>query len=89
MADIVMKMSSGTEVTISFANGDTVVKTLSTELAQSYEAAVEEFFQEISPSDGDPNYALSRMLAERFDASVVHVTPAAASSLADGQEVVY
>jgi hypothetical protein len=88
-ADIVMEMTSGTEVSIVLAENGVAVETQSRQLAESWKMAVEELREEISPSDGDPMHAMAQMLAERFDASVIHVTPANPPALADGQEVVY
>jgi hypothetical protein len=88
-ADIVMEMDSGTEVSIFLTEDGVVVETPSQQLAESWKMAVEELREEISPSDGDPIHAMAQRLAERFDASVIHVTAAEAPALEDGQEVVH
>jgi cobalamin biosynthesis protein CobD/CbiB len=88
-ADIVMEMTSGTEVSIVLAEDGVVVETLSQQLAESWKMAVEELRKEISPSDGDPIYAMAQKLAERFNAFVIYVTAAKTPVLADGQEVVH
>ncbi len=87
--DIVMEMTSGTEVSIVLAEHGVVVEAPLQPLAESWKMAVEELRDEISPSDGDPIHAMAQRLAERFDASVIHVTAANTPVLADGQEVVH
>ena len=87
--DIVMEMTSGTEVSIVLAEDGVVVETSSQNLAESWKTAVEELREEISPSDGDPIHVMAEKLAERFDASVIHVMAAKTPALADGQEVVH